>query len=183
MVRRLGICVAIAAYLCMLAVPNARASLSNETLASFVRRAGGRVESTKGNLFVTSFAVERGRVEIRLVNDSAKQRLGFYAYGFGNAKNSSDPKALFEYMLKANSDLAIGSFFVDKDDDIGYKFFLSTREQMSYLTFETVYVAMSKVIAERGPEIVKMTTGAPPVDETEKTKDRERRARDARRIA
>jgi hypothetical protein len=86
-------------------------------------------------------------------------------------------------MLKANSDLAIGSFFVDKDDDIGYKFFLSTREPMNYLTFETVYVAMSKVIAERGPEILKMTTGATPAEETEKTTDRERRARETRRIA
>jgi hypothetical protein len=183
MVRRVGSCLAIAVYLCMLAVPDARASLSNETLASFIRRVGGRIESTKGNLFVTSFAVERVRVEIRIVNDGGKDRLGFYAYGFGNVKNAKDQKAVLEYMLRANSDLAIGSFFLDKDDDIGYKFFLSTRETMRYMTFETVYVAMAKVIQERGPEIVKMTSGAPPADETEKTKDRERRARDAGRIA
>jgi len=167
MVRRLGLYLIVAVSL-LAAMPRiARASLANETLTSFVKRVGGRVESNEGNLFVTSYAVERGRVEIRLVNDASKQRLGFYAYGFGSAKNAKDQRALFEYMLRANSDLAIGSFFVDADDDIGYKFFLSTREPMNYLTFETVYVAMAKVIATRGGEIVKMTTGGGPSDEAE----------------
>jgi hypothetical protein len=183
--RRLGTCIVAAAYFLALAVPPAEAGLSNETLGSFVRRVGARVDSTKGNLFVTTFPVERGRVEIRLVNDASRERLGFYAYGFGNAKEAKDPKALYEYMLRANSDLAIGSFFVDKDDDIGYKFFLSTREPMNFLTFETVYVAMANVIKERGPEIVRLTTPEAPAEEAEKTRDTprdERARRDAGRI-
>lgn len=171
MVRRLGISCLAVVCLVWATTSTARASLANETLASFVKRVGGRVDSTQGNLFVTSYPVSRGRVEIRLMNDAGKQRLGFYAYGFGNAKNAKDQHALYEYMLRANSDLAIGSFFVDSDADIGYKFFLSTREPMNYLTFETVYVAMANVIKERGPDIVKMTTGAPPAEETERAPD------------
>src|SRR5438105_15449876 len=91
--------------------PRAEASLSPESLTSFVKRAGARIDSSKGSLLVTSILAEHGRIEIRLVNDAAKERLGFYAYGFGNTKAAKDPQALYEYMLHANSDLAIGSFF------------------------------------------------------------------------
>jgi hypothetical protein len=143
-------------------VPRAEAALTAESLRAFVKRVGARIESNKDNLFVTSKDVGRGRVEIRLLNDSEKQRLGFYAYGFGNAGSAKDQKALYEYLLNANSDLAIGSFFVDGDQDIGYKFFLSTREPLTYTTFETVYLAMSNVIKERGPVIMRMARGAEP---------------------
>jgi hypothetical protein len=152
----------VAAIVCLglLPVPRAHAALTAESLRAFVKRAGGRVDSAKDNLFVTSKAVGRGRVEIRLLNDGEKQRLGFYAYGFGNVSGAKDAKALYEYLLHANSDLAIGSFFVDKDEDIGYKFFLSTREALAYATFETVYLAMTNVIQERGPVIARMAGGA-----------------------
>ena len=169
-------CLTLAA-LCLVAAPapRAEASLPPDTLASFVKRVGARVDSTTGKLLVTSMPAGRGRVEIRLVNDATKERLGFYAYGFGNAKGAKDPAALYEYLLHANSELAIGSFFVDSDGDIGYKFFLSTRETMTYATFETVYLAMVGVIKDRGAAIVKMAGAAgeaPPAEGTEPTKHR-----------
>ena len=92
----------------------------------------------------------------QLLNDIEKHRLGMYAYGFGNVANAVDRPALLEYLLRANSELGIGSFFVDKDGDIGYKFLLDTRDPLSYETFEIVYLAMVNTIKERGPVIAKL---------------------------
>lgn len=145
-----------ALFLMLLAALPAKAVLPPETLKGFVKKVGARVDEAKGNLLVTSMEVGKTRVEIRVVNDSVKSRLGFYAYGFGSARSAADVAALYEYLLRTNSDLAIGSFFVDEDKDIGYKFFLSTRDAISYPTFETAYVAMANVIAERGPKVARL---------------------------
>jgi hypothetical protein len=157
---------AVAAVLCTVLwpAPRADASLSQENLRSFIQRVGAKIDSSKGGLFVTSMASEHGRVEIRLLNDAAKQRLGLYAYGFGNATNAKDQSALYEYLLQANSELGIGSFFVDKDKDIGYKFLLDTRDPLSFDTFSIVYLAMVNVIADRRPEIAKMLNAAAPAE-------------------
>ena len=142
----------------------AEASLSQENLRAYLQRVGAKIESSKGGLFVTTMASGRARVEIRLLNDAAKQRLGLYAYGFGNVATAKDAGALYEYLLRANSELGIGGFFVDKDKDIGYKFLVDTRDPLSFETFSIVYLAMVNVIAERRPEIAKMLTGAPPAE-------------------
>jgi hypothetical protein len=142
----------------------AKASLSQENLRTFLQRVGAKVESSKGGLFVTTMASGHARVEIRLLNDAAKQRLGLYAYGFGNVGAAKDAGALYEYLLRANSELGIGGFFVDKDKDIGYKFLVDTRDPLSFETFSIVYLAMVNVIAERRPEIAKMLTGGPPAE-------------------
>lgn len=140
----------------------ARASLSQESLRGYIQRAGARIESAKGGLFVTSMPSGRGRVEIRLLNDAGKQRLGMYAYGFGNMSNAKDPGALYEYLLRANSELGIGGFFVDKDKDIGYKFLVDTRDPLSFETFSIVYLAMVSVISERRPQIAEMMSREAP---------------------
>src|SRR5687768_13440628 len=90
----------------------ARAALTAESLKNYSQRVGARIDSSKGNLFVTSSASGRNRIEIRLLNDTTRHRLGFYAYGFGNAGSAKEPGALYEYLLQANSELGIGSFFV-----------------------------------------------------------------------
>lgn len=157
---------AIALVVGLWPVTAAKASLSNESLRSYVSRVGARIESNKGRLFVTSHAAGRGRAEIRLLNDIDKNRLGFYAYGFGNAARASDASKLYEYLLRSNSEMAIGSFFVDKDGDIGYKFLIDTRDPLSFETFQLIYLAMVKTIEDRGPVIMKMVVpGAPPSDE------------------
>ena len=96
------------------------------------------------------------RVEIRVLNDPAKQRVAFYAYGFGNAAGAGDAAALYEYLLQANSEIAIGTFFVDKDKDVGCKYILDTRDPLSYETFEISYLAMFNNIKMRAPEIMKL---------------------------
>lgn len=144
----------------LLVAAPASAGLTTDGLKTYVKRVGARVDEAKGNLLVTSMPVGKGRVQIRLLNDATKNRLGFYAYGFGNVRGAKDAAALYEYLLRSNSDLAIGSFFVDEDQDIGYKFFLSTRDPISYATFETAYLAMAAVIGERGPRIIRLASGA-----------------------
>ena len=179
--RHLSSLAAVIVCLGLCPAPRAEAALSSESLRSFVKRIGARIESAKGDLLVTSREAGRGRVEIRLLNDTTGHRLGFYAYGFGNVAGAKDPKALYEYLLRANSDLAIGSFFVDKDQDIGYKFILNTREPPSYITFETVYLAMAKIIQERGPVIIRMAggAGAPPKTPAEALEEVPREATEA----
>jgi hypothetical protein len=141
----------------------AEAALTSEALRGYIQRVGARIEpSSKGNLFVTTTASGRSRVEIRLLNDTAKHRLGFYAYGFGNAASAKDQAALYEYLLNANSELGIGGFFVDKDKDIGYKFLADTRDPLSYATFQIIYLAMVSVIAEQRPAIARMMTREAP---------------------
>ena len=143
----------------------ARAALTAEALKNYIQRVGARIEpSSKANLFVTTTASGRARIEIRLLNDTTRHRLGFYAYGFGNAGSAKDPAALYEYLLNANSELGIGSFFVDKEKDIGYKFLADTRDPLSYATFELIYLAMVAVIGEQRPAIARMMTREAPAD-------------------
>ena len=158
MKRTLSILLAAAAAIALAPCP-ARAALTTEGLKAYVKRVGARVDEAKGNLLVTSMAKGKGRVQLRLLNDGERGRLGFYAYGLGNARSAKDQAALYEYLLRSNSDLAIGSFFVDEDHDVGYKFFLNTRDPISYPTFETAYLAMATVIAERGPRIIRLASG------------------------
>jgi hypothetical protein len=139
-------------------------ALTAESLKTYIQRVGARIDSSKGNLFVTSSASGRNRVEIRLLNDTARHRLGFYAYGFGNAGSAKDQGALYEYLLNANSELGIGSFFVDKEKDIGYKFLADTRDPLSYATFELIYLAMVTVINEQRPAIARMMSREAPAD-------------------
>jgi hypothetical protein len=147
------------ALACALSPAPAHAALSPETLRGYIARVGAKIESTKGNMFVTTMPVRNARVEIRILNDARKNRLGLYAYGFGNVTGASDKGDLLEYLLKANSELGVGSFFVDKDDDIGYKALLDTGDPLSYQTFQVVYLAMVQTIAEHGPEIARRAGG------------------------
>jgi len=156
MKRTLSLGLAAVLWVGLWPAERASASLSQESLRSYIQRIGAKIESAKGGLFVTSVVSGKSRVEIRLLNDAAKQRLGMYAYGFGNAANAKDASALYEYLLRANSELGIGGFFVDKDNDIGFKFLVDTRDPLSFETFSIFYIAMASVIAEHRPEIAKM---------------------------
>ena len=154
--RYLSLALAAAFCLPVVAPERAAAALSLETLRGYVSRLGARIESTRGSLLVTSKAAGRGRVEIRLLNDNRKNRLGMYAYGFGNVANAGDRTELFGYLLRANSELGVGSFFVDKDDDVGYKVLLDTRDPLSFETFQISYLAMVNAIQEHGGEIARL---------------------------
>ena len=149
----------------------AEAAITLETLRTYVTRAGARVDSAKGNLLVTSMVppAGRGRVEIRMVNEPRKNRLGMYAFGFANLASASERTTVYEYLLRANSELGVGSFFVDKDHDVGFKVLIDTRAPLSFESFQIAYLAMANAIAEHRPEIVRLAgpggTREKPADE------------------
>ncbi|MCC6745728.1 MAG: hypothetical protein IT175_17845 [Acidobacteria bacterium] len=149
--------------------PVARAAITMERLRDYVLKAGAKIESSEGSLLVTSMATGGPKVEIRVLNDAARHRIGLYAYGFGNATGATSTEALLDYLLVANSELGTGGFFVDKDRDIGYKLLLDTRDPLSAQTFQIKYLAMVAVIRERRPAILKLVGKGPqrekPVDE------------------
>jgi hypothetical protein len=149
---------ALAAVVCLPVVGPRRAdaALSLATLRGYVSRVGAKIESARGNILVTTMAAGRTRVEIRLLNDNEKNRLGMYAYGFGNVASVGDKAELFGYLLRANSELGVGSFFVDKDDDVGYKALLDTRDPLSFETFQISYLAMVNAIKEHRGEIARL---------------------------
>jgi hypothetical protein len=159
----LSLALAAFAWVAVAAPPGAwaalpqKGTLSVDALKTYITRVGAKIDSTKGNLFVTSKASGKARFEIRVLNDPVKQRVAFYAYGFGNAAGAPDVAALYEYLLKANSTMAIGTFFVDDENDIGCKYILDTRDPLSYETFEISYLAMLNNMKMRAPEIMKLT--------------------------
>ncbi len=154
--RRRCLIVAVALATTLWSAPVARAALTMEKLKDYVLKSGAKIESAEGNLLVTSIASGGPRVEIRVLNDSARHRIGLYAYGFGNATGAPSTEALLEYLLIANSELGTGGFFVDKDRDIGYKLLIETRDMLSAQTFQIKYLAMVAVIRERRPAILKL---------------------------
>ena len=166
--RRLSLLVAAAMAVALVSAPVAKAALTMERLRDYVLKSGAKIESAEGNLLVTSMASGGPRVEIRVLNDSTRHRVGLYAYGFGNATGAPNTEALLEYLLVANSELGTGGFFVDKDRDVGYKLLLETRDVLSAQTFQIKYLAMVAVIRERRPAILKLVGRGPTV---EKPKD------------
>lgn len=172
MLRR-SLVVALAVTAALWSTPTARAALTMERVREYVLKTGAKIESADGSLLVTSISSGGPRVEIRVLNDSTRHRVGLYAYGFGNASGAPSLEALLEYLLIANSELGTGGFFVDKDRDIGYKLLIETRDTLSAQTFQIKYLAMVAVIRERRPAILKLVgkstgpdkpTDAPPAD-------------------
>ena len=66
------------------------------------------------------------------------------------------------YFARARTELSpgIGSFFVDSDDDIGYKYLVSGGQTMTQAAFESAYFTMAAVARERRPEIRKLLGSA-----------------------
>ncbi|MGB5039241.1 MAG: hypothetical protein WBQ66_21735 [Blastocatellia bacterium] len=160
MARRRSLMFVAVVALALLTAPVARAALTMERLRDYVQKAGAKIDSADGNLLVTSVSSGGPRVEIRVLNDSTRHRIGLYAYGFGNVADAKSAESLFEYLLVANSELGTGGFFIDKDRDVGYKLLLDTRDTLSAQTFQIKFLAMVAVIRERRPAILKLVGGA-----------------------
>jgi hypothetical protein len=106
-----------------------------------------------------------GKVTIVLVNDRRRNLLGFYIYNFGSLKGTANKEAVYKYLLGANDSITIGSFFVDSDDDIGYKYLVSSAQAMNQAAFEYAYFTMAAVARERKPQIKKLLGPAEETDE------------------
>ena len=130
-----------------------------ERMKQYLIRVGATVDESKStaDMIVSNSAnLSGGKVTIVIVNDHRKNLLGFYVYNFGSLKNAINKEEVYKYLLEANDSITIGSFFVDSDEDIGYKYLVSGGQTMSQPAFETAYITMAAVARERKPEIKKL---------------------------
>lgn len=139
-----------------------------DRMKQFLRRTGSTVDSAKStpDMVVSNYPdAKGGKVTIVLVNDRRRNLVGFYIYNFGSLKGAANKEAVYKYLLAANDSITIGSFFVDSDDDIGYKYLLSSVQAMNQATFDYAYFTMAAVARERKPQIRKLLGPANESDE------------------
>jgi hypothetical protein len=130
-----------------------------DTIKRYLQRLGATVDESKStpDMVVSNYLDPKGgKITIVIVNDKRKNLLGFYIYNFGNIKNVADRESVYRYLLSANDEIAIGAFFVDGDQDIGYKYLMSLEQPINLATFESVYLKMAAVAHDRRPEIRKL---------------------------
>jgi hypothetical protein len=130
-----------------------------ERMRQYLQHTGSAIDESKSSpeMIVSNSADARGgKVTIVVVNDRRRNLLGFYIYNFGSLKNATNKEEVYKYLLSANDAITIGSFFVDSDEDIGYKYLVSGGQTMSQAAFEAAYFTMAAVARERKPEIRKL---------------------------
>ncbi|HSE36203.1 MAG TPA: YbjN domain-containing protein [Blastocatellia bacterium] len=130
-----------------------------DRMKQFLRRSGATIDDSKStpDMVVSNYPdAKGGKVTIVLVNDRRRNLLGFYIYNFGSIKSAANKEAVYKYLLAANDSITIGSFFVDNDDDIGYKYLVSSAQATNQATFDYAYFTMAAVARERKPQIKKL---------------------------
>ena len=138
----------------------------------YLQKLGASIDSAKSNadMVVSNYNDPKGgKTTIVITNDRRKNLVGFYVYNFGNVKNATNKEEVFQYLLSTNDAITLGSFFVDSDNDIGYKYLLSSVTPLTAAEFDTIYLTMSAVARERRGEIRQML--GLPVGREEKPSD------------
>jgi Putative bacterial sensory transduction regulator len=139
-----------------------------ERMKQYLQRSGSTTDETKStpDMVVSNNPdAKGGKVTIVLVNDRRRNLIGFYIYNFGNVKGAANQEAVYRYLLGTNDSITVGSFFVDSDDDIGYKYLVSSAQGMTQAAFDYAYFTMAAVARERKPEIKKLLGAASDKDE------------------
>lgn len=135
--------------------PQAQSKLM-DTVKRYVKLAGASIDDSKSSasMIVSNYSHRRDdKTTIVIVNDSRKNLLGFYVYNFGSVKNAANREEIYKYLLSTNDAITIGAFFVDGEQDIGYKYLVNTEQIMNQSAFQSVYLMMATVARERGAEI------------------------------
>jgi len=138
----------------------------------YLQKLGASIDPAKSNadMVVSNYNDPKGgKTTIVITNDRRKNLVGFYVYNFGNVKNATNKEEVFQYLLSTNDAITLGSFFVDSDNDIGYKYLLSSVTPLTAAEFDTIYLTMSAVTRERRGEI-RQRLGLP-VGREERTTD------------
>src|SRR5215210_5821857 len=137
--------------------PAPRAKLAfADRIKQHVGRLGGTVDKTKStaDLVVSTMPDSKGgKLTIVISNDQRKSLVGFYIYNFGSLKNAPNKEEVYKYLLLTNDDITIGSFFVDAEEDIGYKYLMSAARPLNQIEFDQVYLTMAAVARERRAKI------------------------------
>ena len=138
----------------------------------YLQKLGASIDPAKStaDMVVSNYNDPKGgKTTIVITNDRRKNLVGFYVYNFGNVKNVTNKEEVFQYLLSTNDAITLGSFFVDSDNDIGYKYLLSSVTPLTAAEFDTIYLTMSAVTRERRGEI-RQRLGLP-VGREERTTD------------
>ncbi len=132
-------------------------------MKQYLQRTGATIDEAKSSaeMVVTNYPDPKGgKITVVIVNDRRKNLLAFYIYNFANLKNASNKEEIYKYLLSTNDEITIGSFFVDSEEDIGYKYLVSSALGMTQATFETTYTTLAAVARERKPEIRQLLAGS-----------------------
>jgi hypothetical protein len=119
-------------------------------------KVGATVDDSKSSaeMIVSNYPdLKGGKTTLVITNDRRKSLVGFYVYNFGSLKNVTNREEIYKYLLSTNDAITIGSFFVDGEDDIGYKYLVSNAQTLNQAAFESAYLTMAAVARERRPEI------------------------------
>ncbi|HJQ71643.1 MAG TPA: hypothetical protein VKA70_21885 [Blastocatellia bacterium] len=130
-----------------------------DSVKRYLQQVGATVDQSKStaDMVVSNYSDPRGgKTTIVIVNDRRKGLLGFYVYNFGSLKRATNREEVYKYLLGANDAITIGSFFVDNEEDIGYKYMISTAQPLNQNAFSTIYLTMATVVRERRAEIRQM---------------------------
>ena len=125
----------------------------------FVQKLGATIDPAKStaDMVVSNYSDPKGgKTTVVITNDRRKNLVGFYIYNFGSVKNATNKEEVFKYLLSTNDAITMGSFFVDSDDDIGYKYLVSSAPPMTVSEFDTIYLMMTAVARERRGDIRQM---------------------------
>jgi len=139
--------------------PRPRPLTFAERMKQYLTRTGATLDESKSapDMIVSNSAdAKGGKITVVLVNDRRRNLLGFYIYNFGSVKNAANKEEVYKYLLEANDAITIGSFFVDPDEDIGYKYLVNGAQTISQAVFESTYFTMTSVARERKPQIKKL---------------------------
>jgi hypothetical protein len=122
----------------------------------FLQKLGASVDPAKStaDMIVSNYSDPKGgKTTVVVTNDRRKNLVGFYIYNFGSVKNATNKEEVFKYLLSTNDAITLGSFFVDSEDDIGYKYLVSSASPIPASEFDTIYLTMAAVARERRGEI------------------------------
>ncbi|HKP14297.1 MAG TPA: hypothetical protein VJZ91_19410 [Blastocatellia bacterium] len=122
----------------------------------FLQKLGASVDPSKStaDMVVSNYSDPKGgKTTVVVTNDRRKNLVGFYIYNFGSVKGAGNREEVFKYLLSTNDAITLGSFFVDSEDDIGYKYLVSSATPLTAGEFDTIYLTMAAVARERRGEI------------------------------
>ena len=122
----------------------------------YLQQLGAAIEPSKStpDMIVSNYPDPKGgKITVVIVNDRRKSLVGFYIYNFGSLKDATNREEVYKYLLSTNDAITIGSFFVDGDNDIGYKYLVSSAQPLTLNAFDSIYTTMTTVARDRRPEI------------------------------
>ncbi len=145
----------------------------HETLRGYLRQIKGvRLERADKdpNTIVSHYTATTGEnLDIVVIHSPRKKMVGLYSYAFGNVAEARDANDLRALLLNANEALAFGSFFVDREQDIGLKWSLRTETPITFEAFQTVYLGLAAAAREYGPQIADCMKGKAKEGESDST--------------